>query len=256
MRKKLYDVLQANNKSKLSFIYNMVMMIVIITSLVILAFKDFSTPIIIIDRITAVFFSIDYLLRLITADYQLKKRAASFFIYPFTPMALIDILCILPSFGIITGSVRILKVLRFVRCIKVLRVYKVFKKLNSIKIIWEVIKKEKGILISICILAVVYVLVVALAVFNIEPDTFGNFFEALYWSVISLTTIGYGDIVPVTVVGRIFTMISSIMGIAIIALPSGTITAGYMEVLNERHEEYKKEREKEKEKCENISNGN
>lgn len=69
----------------------------------------------------------------------------------------------------------------------------------------------------------------ALIVFNVEPDSFNTFFDAIYWATVSLTTVGYGDIYPVSVAGRVVTMISSVFGIAIIALPSGIITAGYMD---------------------------
>ena len=68
----------------------------------------------------------------------------------------------------------------------------------------------------------------ALVVFNVEPDSFGSFFDAIYWATVSLTTVGYGDIYPVSTLGRIITMVSSIFGIAIVALPAGIITAGYM----------------------------
>ena len=82
---------------------------------------------------------------------------------------------------------------------------------------------------AVCSLAVGYVLISALIIFNVEPDTFSNFFEAIYWATVSLTTMGYGDIYPVTTAGRIVTMVSSFVGIAIVALPAGIITAGYME---------------------------
>ena len=68
----------------------------------------------------------------------------------------------------------------------------------------------------------------ALVIFNVEPDSFSSFFDAVYWATVSLTTVGYGDIYPVSVFGRIITMLSSILGIAIVALPAGIITAGYM----------------------------
>ena len=73
---------------------------------------------------------------------------------------------------------------------------------------------------------------IALIVFNIELNSFKNFFDAIYWATVSLTTMGYGDIYPVTSIGCFVTMISAVLGIAIIALPSGIITAGYMKELN------------------------
>ena len=81
-------------------------------------------------------------------------------------------------------------------------------------------------------MAIFYVLFTALVMFNIEPDTFNNFFDAIYWAAISLTSVGYGDITPVSNVGRLFTMLSAFVGVAIIALPSSIITAGYLGVLN------------------------
>ena len=77
-----------------------------------------------------------------------------------------------------------------------------------------------------------YIIISALIVFNIEPDTFNNFFEAIYWATVSLTTVGYGDIYPITNIGKLVSMVSSVFGIAIVALPSGIITAGYMEELS------------------------
>lgn len=86
-------------------------------------------------------------------------------------------------------------------------------------------------------LAVGYVLTAALLIFNLEPQTFDTFFDAVYWAVISLTTMGYGDIYPVTTVGRIITILSAFVGVAIVALPAGIITAGYMEELKNMTEE-------------------
>ena len=83
-------------------------------------------------------------------------------------------------------------------------------------------------------MAVAYIFVSALVVYNVEPDSFETFFDAVYWATISLTTVGYGDIYAVTTIGRIVTMISSVFGIAIIALPSGVITAGYLEEMKDK----------------------
>jgi voltage-gated potassium channel len=104
-----------------------------------------------------------------------------------------------------------------------------------------VIRKSKEALIAVCTLALGYIIVSALIVFNVEGDSFDTFFEAIYWATVSLTTVGYGDIYPVTTAGRIITMISSIFGIAIVALPAGIITAGYMDELSEEKKEEKNE---------------
>ena len=72
--------------------------------------------------------------------------------------------------------------------------------------------------------------------FNVEADSFETFFDAIYWATVSLTTVGYGDIYPVTTTGRVITMISSMFDIAIVALPAGIITAGYMEAISDEHD--------------------
>ena len=78
-----------------------------------------------------------------------------------------------------------------------------------------------------------YIFVTALVMFNIEPDTFNSFFDAIYWATISLTTVGYGDVYATTSIGKFITMVSAILGIAIVALPAGIIIAGYQDELNE-----------------------
>lgn len=76
-------------------------------------------------------------------------------------------------------------------------------------------------------------------VFQIEPEIYPTFFDAVYWAVISLTTVGYGDLYPVTSAGRIISMISAIFGIAFVALPAGIISAGYLEIVMEEKTEQK-----------------
>ena len=75
-------------------------------------------------------------------------------------------------------------------------------------------------------------------IFQLEPNLFENFFDALYWATISITTIGYGDIYPTTDVGRLITMISALVGVAVIALPSGMITAAYINEINKKKSKY------------------
>ena len=152
-----------------------------------------------------------------------------FLIYPFMPMAIVDLLAILPTFTIIASGFKILKLFRLLRTFRVFKVFKIVRYSKSITVISNVIKKQKEPLIAVCVLAAAYIVICALIIFNVEPDTFDNFFSAIYWATVSLTTMGYGDIYPVSTIGRVVTMLSSFVGIAIVALPAGIITAGYMD---------------------------
>lgn len=233
-RNRLFEIIEvAEDGDKLSNTYDIFMMITIVASIVPMAFKTTNTVFSIVDKVTVIIFIIDYVLRLLTADIKMKKGIGSFFIYPITPMAIIDLVAILPSLVVISSGLRLLKIFRLLRTLRVLRVFKVIRYSTPIQMILGIFKRTKESLLFVCGIAVGYVLVSALVVFNVEPDTFNNFFDAVYWATVSLTTMGYGDIYPVTVAGKIVTMISSFMGIAIVALPAGIITTGLMEELNE-----------------------
>ena len=236
MRKKLCSIIEpVGNDNKLSNIYDFIMMITIVVSIIHLAFKETNALFQWIDYIAVSIFILDYLFRLLTADYKLKKSVASFFVYPLTPMAIIDLVSILPSLTVLNSSFRLLKLFRLLRTLKVLRAFKFLRYSKSFDIISNVFKKQKKVLSAVATMAVAYVLISALVIYNVEPESFETFFDAIYWATISLTTVGYGDIYPVTTIGRIVTMISSVFGIAIIALPSGVITAGYLEEVNKEN---------------------
>lgn len=236
MRRRIFEIIEtASSDDHASSVYDAVMMVSILASMIPLCFKQSNKFFEIAESITTGLFLLDYLLRLLTADHKLRKGAASFFLYPFTFMALIDILAILPSFNLLVPGLRLLKIFRIFRTFRVLKVFKAFKVFRyskSIDIIIGVIRNQKEPLIAVGTLAVGYILIAALVIFNVEPDTFSNFFEAVYWACVSLTTMGYGDIYPVSTAGRIVTMVSSFVGIAIVALPAGIITAGYMDAIN------------------------
>lgn len=143
-------------------------------------------------------------------------------------MAIIDLLSILPSINMINKGFKALKTIRLIRTFRVLRIFKSFRYSKNIQIILQVGKNSKKALIAVLYLAIGYIFVCTLIIFNVEPDSFNTFFDAIYWATISLTTVGYGDIYPITTLERIITMVSSFMGIAIVALPASIITAGYM----------------------------
>lgn len=238
MRKRIYEIIEVSDgDDRLSSVYDSLMLALIILSLIPLAFKDDFLVFNIIDKICAGVFILDYILRLSTADYKFGKRSVSSFIrYPFSFMAIIDLVSILPSISVLNSGFKVLRVMRMMRALRVFRVFKTFRYSKIVRIIVNVFRRSKEPLIAVCTLAGAYILVSALVIFNVEPDSSDTFFDAIYWATVSLTTMGYGDIYPVTTAGRIITMISSIFGIAIVALPAGIITAGYMNEINDESE--------------------
>ena len=237
MRKRIYEIIEvAEGEDKSSQIYDILMIISIVLSIVPLAFKESNVCFLAIDKITVCIFIIDYLLRIITADKKLNEGIVSFVKYPFTPMAVIDLISILPSVMYINSSLKLLRLFRLFRALRVFRVFKAFRYSKNIRIIINVFKKQRDALTIVGVLAIGYIFTTALVIFNVEPETFDSFFDALYWATVSLTTMGYGDIYAVTNIGQLITMISAVFGIAIVALPAGIITAGYMEEINNKKE--------------------
>ncbi|MBR3646226.1 MAG: ion transporter [Lachnospiraceae bacterium] len=234
MRKRLYEIIEVSKENDIaSLIYDSVMLIAIFISIFPLAFKEPGKIFDFTDMITTILFIVDYIFRYITADYKLGIRGTKAFIkYPVTPWAIIDLVSILPGLTILNSGFKLFRLFRTVRALRVLRIFKAFRYSKSLVIIIEVINNSKDALLAVCTLAIVYILTSALVIFNVEGESFQSFFDAIYWATVSLTTVGYGDIYPVTVAGRIITMISSVFGIAIVALPAGIITAGYMDALS------------------------
>jgi voltage-gated potassium channel len=238
MRKRIYEIIeQAQTDDLASKVYDCFMMGMIFASLVPLAFKEERAGFVLLDKVAVSIFILDYAFRWLTADIKAdQKGIRSFLKYPFTPMAIVDLLSILPSLTVLNAGFKALRVLRLLRSFRVFRVFKFMRYSKNLQIINNVLKNSKDALLAVCTLAVGYILISALVILNVEPESFENFFDAVYWATVSLTTMGYGDIYPVTTFGRIVTMLSSVVGIAIVALPAGIITAGYMKEIGEKDE--------------------
>jgi len=239
IRNDIFHIIEYDDEhqSKWSTFYDILMLVMIVVSIIPLMFREHLTLFVWFDQISVVVFILDYLLRWGTADLKRpgRNKILSFVIHPFTPMAILDLLSILPSVGIFGRS---LKVLRIVRLLKTFRLFKFLRYSRQIQIIVKVLKKEKKILLTVMGIAVFYIFVTALIMFNVESGEegtviFSSFFDALYWATTTLTTVGYGDIYPVSEIGRFISMLSSLLGVAVIALPSGVITASYLEELRE-----------------------
>ena len=238
MRKRIFEIIEIGKEGDTaSRAYDIAMIVVIVISLIPLVFKQNLFIFKVVENVTTGIFLLDYILRICTADYKLQKGRSSFIRYPFTAMAIIDILSILPTFIQMNPGFRVLKAFRLMRALKVFRFFRGFRYSKNFTLIASVMKRQKSSLIAVCVVAVGYILATALIMFNVEPDTFDTFFNAIYWATISLTTMGYGDIYATSSIGQVITMISALFGIAVVALPAGIISAGFMAELEEKKKE-------------------
>lgn len=237
MRKRIFEIIeQSKDGDKTSLVYDLAMLVVIIVSIIPLTFAQDHPVFHTIEVVTITIFIIDYLLRWMTADYKVGKKGWSFVIYPFTGWAIIDLLSILPGLSLMGQG---FKIFRITRLLRILRLFKLVRYSEKIQVFGKVLYKERGVLLGVLGISMFYVFLTALIMFNAEPHidpengsvTFETFFDALYWATVTLTTVGYGDLTPVTDLGRFVSMLSSLFGVAIIALPSGIITASYLDEL-------------------------
>ena len=244
-RKNIYTIIEKDDGSNVwSRAYDIFMFCIIILSVVPLMFWEEYKIFWYIEIFTTTIFIVDYILRWVTADFKLGKGTHSFVSYPYSFWAIIDLLTILPSFHLLGSN---FKILRTIRLMKILRLMKALRYTKQLFLFIDVLKKERKVLTVVLLFAVAYIFVTALLMFNFEPrinpstgqETFATFFDAIYWATVTLTTVGYGDLCPATNVGRLISMFSSLFGVAVIALPSGIITASYLDELRKIKEKDK-----------------
>lgn len=233
IRQKIYDIVELKEVNSLaSRLYNQFMLILVVISMLPLAFKEDYAIFAITDVVVVSVFILDYLLNWLTADIRFGQRGIWPFIrYPFSLPGIVDMLSILPALAFIHDGFRLLRITRGLRILRMLAVFKMVHHSQNMVLVVRTLKESRDSLLAVGYLAAGYILVSALVIFNVEPQTFPTFFDALYWATVSLTTVGYGDIYPVSTIGRCVTMFSSLLGIALIALPAGIVTAGYLNAL-------------------------
>ena len=233
MRRKIYQMVHVYEGNLLSVAYKWFMIAVIAISLIPLTVKGTNNLFNIIDYTCLVIYIIDFILRWISADYKFNRHHFTSFVrYPFRLISIIDLMSI---FALLCPLLGYLKYSKIAEVLKVFRIVRIFRYSKNIRTIIDILKNSKKALIAVGSLAVGYIIISALVIFNIEPQTFDTFFDAVYWATVSLTTVGYGDIYPVSYIGRTIAMVSSFFGIAIVALPAGVVTAEYMKSLNEKN---------------------
>jgi len=183
-----------------------------------------------IEAFCVIIFTFEYLARIYVADS--KPR----FIFSF--FGIVDFLAILPfylSFGIDLRSLRLLRMFRLFRLFKLVRYNKAIKHfVNAMKL-----AKEQIILFLIITIMLIYFAAVGIYYFENEaqPEHFSSIFSSLWWSIVTLTTVGYGDVYPITVGGRIFTFFILMIGLGIVAIPTGIISSSLTKAVEPKDEE-------------------
>ncbi len=255
-RKRLAGIVEiGSSDGSVSRGYDVLGTLVIIINLIVSVLMTFTSVeqqygeiLLLIERITVIFFSIDYVLRLWTAKYifdadtefgAMRKYMLSF-------SGIVDLLSFLPYFLPIffpSGAVAF----RIFRIIRIFRLFRINAYYDSLYVITEVIAGKRQQLMSSVFIILILMLASSLCMYSLEnkaqPDVFQNAFSGIWWSVSTLLTVGYGDIYPITFLGKVFGIFISFLGVGIVAIPTGIISAGFVEQYNriKQISEYAKE---------------
>lgn len=237
MKKRIFDIIQIGNKEDLlSRVFDLFIVVTIVLNISIMFLQTFSQ----LEPLTQVFncievitlgiFCVEYLLRIWTADYlypELKGiKARIKFLLSFE--GLIDLLTILPFFYL-SGFVAF----RMLRAARIFHLFRINGKTDSFHVITEVLYEKKNQIVSSLFIIIILMLASSIGMYSAEheaqPEAFSNAFSGIWWSAAALLTVGYGDIYPITVTGRIMAIISAFLGVGVVAIPTGIISAGFVE---------------------------
>lgn len=206
-----------------------------------------------IEIVSVVIFTIEYIIRVWTSDLMFSELSPikSRLKYIFSFMAIVDLLAILPFYVPFLIPVD-LRVLRMLRIVRLLRVFKVNRYTHALSSIGRVFKRKKSQLLSSVFVVIILMIIAAVLMYNVEnaaqPEVFSNAFTSLWWAVATFTTVGYGDIYPITVLGKILSGVIALLGIGLVAVPTGIISSGFMEQIEEEKNNQNNENDK-KEYC-------
>lgn len=180
--------------------------------------------------ITVTIFSLEYLLRIFVAD---KKLA-----YIFSFYGVVDLLAILPFYLSSTVDLRSIRILRLFRLFRIFKVVRYSKAVNKYKAAFLEMKEEL-VLFSLATLFVIYIAAVGIYYFEneVQPENFKSVFHSLWWAVATLTTVGYGDVFPITIGGRLFTFLVLMIGLSIVAVPAGLLASALQNINKDKDKE-------------------
>ena len=236
-RKRIFDIIQIGNVSDFpSRAFDLFLVAVILLNITVLIlqtfdgmqrFEDILDG---LEGITVAVFIVEYILRIWTADflYPQKTRGSAIISFVLSFDGMIELLTILPFF-FLSGFVAF-RMLRVVRIFHLFRINQTYDSFNAIKsVLYEKRNQLASSLFIILVLMVAASLFMYSAEHEAQPEVFKNAFSGIWWSVSTLLTVGYGDIYPITAVGKFLAIIIAFLGVAAVAIPTGIISAGFVE---------------------------
>ena len=193
-----------------------------------------------IEFTTVIIFTIEYILRLVTADLEYpdkKTFGEALFAFVFSLYGIVDLLSFLPYWLAMFFPVAIIPsgvvAFRMLRVVRILRLFRVNRYYDAFNVITDVIKEKKNQIVSALFIILMLVMASSIIMYNLEhdsqPEQFRNAFSGIWWAVSTLLTVGYGDIYPVTAAGRAVGIVLAFLGVGIVAIPTGIISAGFVE---------------------------
>ena len=251
LRKRIWEILEkGNSNDKVSFYTDIFLITLIIFNIVAVLletvesiYSRYALEFLIFERFSTVVFLIEYILRIwVCVEEKIKNnKLITRLKYASTWPAIIDLLAVLSGLlpMIFEVDLRILRALRMLRLLKFSRYFKVMNLLLG------VLKEEKQSFLAAMFLLTIAMLIASTGIYLFEkdaqPDKFSSIPEAMWWAIATLTTIGYGDVTPVTGMGKFFGAIIAIIGIGVVALPSGILASGFTDQLKRRQAQYENE---------------
>ena len=228
-----------------SRIFDGVIMTLIVFSVISVFICTFSIPdwlfriLIRIEFVSIIVFTIEYALRIWTANllYPGLNPVRARIRYITSPMAIIDLISILPFLVPVLHTYNLIGV-RVFRLVRLLRIFKLNRYSDALAAIGEVFRSKSQQMIASVFFVFIILILASLLIYYAEhdaqPDQFENAFSGLWWAVATLTTVGYGDIYPITPLGRFLGAIIAILGIGMVAVPTSILSAGFMETLEKQ----------------------
>lgn len=237
IKHKIFRVIQIGYKEDIpSRAFDIFIAAVIIINIAVMTLETFSqlSPAMPIFRgieiATVVIFCMEYILRIWTADClypeESKGKAIVKFLLSFD--GIVDLLTILPFF-FLSGFV----VFRMLRVVRIFHLFRINAQYDSFNVIKTVLLDKKNQIMSSVFILMILMLASSIGIYSAEheaqPEAFQNAFSGIWWSVSALLTVGYGDIYPITVMGKIMAILTAFMGVGVVAIPTGIISAGFVE---------------------------